>query len=451
MLSAVQRQRASVQDNQPLTYKEIPYDDYKAKIKVGNRKKDAVAWRTSHGTNVEGLCRVMHNFADTINSWNLANSPARKFEVFKQYLGDRPLSVWTRIADREVSINNGIHTHQGFINSVEQFVESFTGPRPRNKCTAYLMDSRNIMKPRDSTVHEHADRIEQLFFMHDLLPGNTEKLNDEPKDPNLLALQVEKRKNILFRSFPTSWQHEFTRVRGEHDSPDVSWHDILSYMSNHQTMVNQRVVANQARANRNQRGNRAGRGHGSRQSYGGRGRSNFRLSHQFRPYQDFRNHRGNYQGFQGYQRPYQPNFRGGYGNNRFNRSPRPGPGRFPSNNRSSAPARGNFPPNRSNHQNNHYMVEQQQNDSFLFDAGAQQAQMMPAQVNDAMNAQESYYNVQNLNENNDNENQGFNNEQMGPHAHEEQAQEEQFQYENYDYENDEAFQFDDSFYEQGDY
>ena len=97
------------------------------------------------------------------------------------------------------------------------------------------------------------------------------------------------------------------------------------------------------------------------------------------------------------------------------------------------------------------MVEQQQNDSFLFDAGAQQAQMMPAQENDAMNAQESYYNVQNLNENNDNENQGFNNEQMGPHAHEEQAQEEQFQYENYDYENDEAFQFDDSFYEQGDY
>ena len=131
------------------------------------------------------------------------------------------------------------------------------------------------MKPRDSTVHEHADRIEQLFFMHDLLPGNMEKLNDEPEDPTLLALQVEKRKNILFRSFPTSWQHEFTRVRGEHDSPDVSWHDILSYMSNHQTMVNQRVVANQARANRNQRGNRAGRGHGSRQSYGSCGQSNF--------------------------------------------------------------------------------------------------------------------------------------------------------------------------------
>jgi len=42
MLSAVQR----LQDNQPLTYKEIPYDDYKAKIKVGNRKKDAVAWCT---------------------------------------------------------------------------------------------------------------------------------------------------------------------------------------------------------------------------------------------------------------------------------------------------------------------------------------------------------------------------------------------------------------------
>ena len=69
-----------------------------------------------------------------------------------------------------------------------------------------------------------------------------------------------------------------------------------------------------------------------------------------------------------------------------------------------------------------------------------------------MNAQESYYNAQNLtNENVHYENQNFNNDQMGPHAQEEQAQEEHFQYKNYDYKNNEAFQFDHSFYEQGDY
>ena len=90
-------------------------------------------------------------------------------------------------------------------------------------------------------------------------------------------------------------------------------------------------------------------------------------------------------------------------------------------------------------------------DSFLTDSDSRPSQMMTNEMHNKMNAQESYYNAQNLNKNGNDENQNFNNKEMGPQAQEEQAQEEHFQYENYNYQNNEAFQFDDSFYEQGDY
>ena len=326
--------------DQPLTYDrpaDIDDREVTVRVTVGGDTKKATAkiWRATEGQNLESYCEVYNLFNEVMKDWGWSNNGTNKFTAFPHFLDGVPRQNFNRISAK-VRAADGTNAIS-FEKTVKLLVESITGENPRAKATDYLSTPECIKKRHDTSVAAHASRLMLLFFYHDMLPGFSDKLNEDN------ASQERKRKLILFSSFPDTWQEAARDSRIDPEDVNVKWHNIVSWMTTHKTRVDADAARSRIRrqltggpGSRGQRAGRGGgRGHGSqRRSHGGRGYSR---SPSYRPYpqqpqQQRAVPQGNYYPQQqrtqsnGYRPPFQPRYQG---YNRYNG----GRGRYTNNNR----------------------------------------------------------------------------------------------------------------------
>lgn len=314
------------ESDQPLTYK-IP-DELgleRAKLVLEDdgftRKKDIHTWNATNGKNLEGFCKVYSEFNVVMRDWGYANNGARRFEGFRQFLADRPRTIFD--VRSQINRNDLGNNVAAFNRTVSDLAERIAGDNPRDQASEYILDPHYMRKRHSEDVFTHGSRLELLFSYHDLLPGTTPSIQGNNIE------QVRRRKMLLFHSFPLEWQSSYAQYRGPPNNDSVTWQNILQYMDSHKKSVDtlkiRRMDANSRHGGR-ARGGRVGRGHGRGGSYAGRGfsRGNY-------PYNsgNFRNYQGNFRGnnfqaqgqryppggrYNGYQNPFQRYNGGGRGN-----------------------------------------------------------------------------------------------------------------------------------------
>ena len=172
------------------------------------KKKQVPIFSGKHG--VEGLLHVVDRFQRAARK--LAFDAEDNWDNFEEVLDDTAEKRWTNLTG---NLTDAQKTAARFIQEVNRFVMGYAGgTTARDDLHKYLRTS--VRKPKNVSPQEHADRVETLCRYSNTLPGT---------EPELTEAQT---KNIIFETFPTSWQKEYLKKNTRIGNQTIA--DIVDYM-----------------------------------------------------------------------------------------------------------------------------------------------------------------------------------------------------------------------------
>ena len=198
---------------------------------------------------IENLLYVVEDFVIVMEALGVTDYD-ETFKFFKKLLGHGPAEKFRKLLSRNFymdTVVRGRIIESKFQKATKGFIGMYcTSQDPRGDLIEYLKSDK-CMKPREKSVSDHQDRMEELMRYSSQLEGSRDNLS-EPEQ-----------KTILFHSFPVAWQISFKRTQTR-SVQSSTVEDMMVYMNQEKEFADSQVK--QGRHNDH---------HGGR-GYGGRGR-----------------------------------------------------------------------------------------------------------------------------------------------------------------------------------
>ena len=167
------------------------------KLKIGNREGKI---RVMTGSSVEEVLYTIKAFENKVSDLNIPTN--RIIKEFMNCLGSNARDRWAKLIK-----NRGEDfpaTPQGWnLAKTEWIIDYAKDSKAKDAIISAWTSTSNYMKPKDTNIEDHADRVDTICTYIDLLPGNHHTLTDM------------ERKSLLFNSFPKTWRSEFTLNRND--------------------------------------------------------------------------------------------------------------------------------------------------------------------------------------------------------------------------------------------
>ena len=245
----------------------------RTKLKIVATKEEEMCVTFDTG-GIEILLYVIEDFRLVMESLAITDTVA-KDKFFKKILGHGPSEKWKKLKAKNFYVDTvieGVTTVTKFDKALNGFIATYcTSQDPKGDLIEYLK-STHCMKPREKSVAEHQDRLEELMRYSTHLEGTRADLSESEQ------------KLILFGSFPIAWQINWKRTQRR--IQDATVEEMMIYMNQEKEISDSTSTRNHRtddHTGRGGRGNRGGRGRGR----GGRGRGRGR--------EDRRQGRGGYE------------------------------------------------------------------------------------------------------------------------------------------------------------
>jgi len=179
--------------------------------------------RTCMGTTPEEILYSIILFKNVAGNMGQQSTDDGALAGFLTLLGPSPRAVYSDLVidtNTIAGVDEGTDPYGGdFAKAMTAFVARIVeDPQAKDSTLAAFGDGKSFVKPADSTVKDHHERIMVLCNYVDLLPGiRTLKLNRDEK------------RNIFFNTFPSSWKESFKR--SAHDVTASTVQTIKEWMS----------------------------------------------------------------------------------------------------------------------------------------------------------------------------------------------------------------------------
>ena len=163
------------------------------KLKIGNREGKI---RLMTGSSVEEVLYTVEAFENKVADLSI---PTNRLVVkeFMNCLGSRARDQWAKLIKNRG--NEFPTTTEGWEEAKQEWIIEYTKENKAKDAIIFAWTSTtNNMKPKETNIEDHADRINTICTYIDLLLGNHNTLTDLEK------------KSLLFNTFPKTWRAEFT-------------------------------------------------------------------------------------------------------------------------------------------------------------------------------------------------------------------------------------------------
>jgi len=167
------------------------------------RSKKVPVFMATHG--VEGLLHVIDKFNKTAT--RVAFQPGDLWDQFEEVLDTVSANKWN---NQVQGIANNARTRNQFNTKLANFVHQHTGAVDPRDILIKHVKGDECHKPRKVDVQQHASRMETLCCIANRLIGN---------EPDFTEAQI---KNIIFESFPASWQNDYKKSHRDFDNDTVT-------------------------------------------------------------------------------------------------------------------------------------------------------------------------------------------------------------------------------------
>ena len=151
---------------------------------------------------IENLLYVVEDFLIVMDALMVTDHD-ETIKYFKKLLGHGPAEKFRKLLTKNFYMDTVIRrivTETKFQKATKGFVALYcTSQDPKGDLIEYLKSDK-CMKPREKSVSDHQDRMEELMRYSTQLEGSGENLSENEQ------------KIILFHSFPIAWQISFKRT-----------------------------------------------------------------------------------------------------------------------------------------------------------------------------------------------------------------------------------------------
>ena len=178
--------------------------------------------RTCMGTTPEEVLYTVILFKNTASNLGQKLDDKEALPGFLTILGPSPRAVYQEMLN-DKNLDEGTDLTDPFAGNFEAAIKAFIAtivedPQAKESTLAAFGDGRSFVKPTDTSVKDHHERIVMLCNYVDLLPGTRES-----------KLTRDEKRNIFFNSFPSSWKESFKR--SAHDVTTSTVQTIKEWMS----------------------------------------------------------------------------------------------------------------------------------------------------------------------------------------------------------------------------
>ena len=176
------------------------------------------------GSSVKEVLYTIKAFENKVSDLNIPSN--RLIKEFMNCLGSKARDRWAKLSkqrDRE-GLGPFPQTQEGWEQAKSNWIIEYAkDSKAKDAIISAWTSTSNYMKPKETEVEDHADRIDTICTYIDLLPGNHNILTDMEK------------KSLLFNSFPKTWRLEFTLNRN--DPEQASEKEIKDFMEKKKEMA----------------------------------------------------------------------------------------------------------------------------------------------------------------------------------------------------------------------
>jgi hypothetical protein len=173
--------------------------------------------RMCMGTSPEEVLFTIRSFKNTVLDMGLELTDKQALPTFLSVLGSNPRQLYSDMVE-ELPRSNRPAFNGDFKPATEAFIKAIVeDPKAKESVLIAFADGKTFAKPMDVEVKKHYERIMELCYFVDLLPGDRQ----EP-------LHREEKRNIFFNTFPKSWRDEFKQ--SAHDITTSTVQSIKEWM-----------------------------------------------------------------------------------------------------------------------------------------------------------------------------------------------------------------------------
>ena len=190
-------------------------------VKVDGENKSQYM-RMCMGTSPEEVLFTIRSYKNTISDMGLELTDKQALPTFLSILGSNPRQRYSDMVAEQPEATTTRSSQGAFNGKFKEATDAFIkaiaqDEKAKESVLIAFSDGKTFAKPMDVEVKDHYERIMELCYYVDLLPGTR-------KEP----LTRDERRNIFFNTFPKTWKEEFRQ--SAHDITTSTIQTIMEWM-----------------------------------------------------------------------------------------------------------------------------------------------------------------------------------------------------------------------------